>query len=86
MNGTGNLRLMGEGLSTGDRYLFRDVFASTESQYLFNGQFSHTAADNSAIIAPGPENNTMFQLRIHFTRNANGEVTVDIVKFVVECR
>ena len=86
VNATGTLRLSGEGLSTGDRYLFRDVFASTENQYLFNGQLAHTAAGITAIIAPGPGNNTLFHLQVHFTRNANGEITVDVVNFGVECK
>ena len=86
VNATGNLRLSGEGLSMGDHYLLRNVFASTENQNLFNGRLSHTAADTTASIAPGPGNNTSFHLQIHFTRNANGEVTVDVVNFSAECR
>jgi hypothetical protein len=84
-----NLKLQGEGLSSGDKYILNDTFnfhrnSSTGADL----NFTFTATGTSKIIRQGSdttteESNSRFVL--HVTVNANGELTTDFLKFEETC-
>ena len=91
---TGNLHLKahfqpqgvsGVGLTTGDKYQGTGV---TQRQTNINGPlpFTDTFINNFRIIGQGPDNNFTVHQTIHFTVNANGEVTAEVVNTKVECQ
>lgn len=75
--------ISGTGLTTGDSYQ-----ATGETLETFNGKvgFEDTYVNNFKIIGQGPGNNFLVHNTIHFTVNANGEVTADVDNSSVECR
>ncbi len=75
----------GQGLASGRNYqavgeTIRMSNDSSESQ--FEGSF----VNNFKIVGQGPGGNFMVHTNTHFTVNANGDVTADIVNSSVECR
>ena len=75
----------GVGLVTGDEYRATGV---TQEELNLNGPlpFTDTFINNFRIIGQGPDNNLLVHQTIHFTINANGELTADVVNTSVECR
>ena len=45
-----------------------------------------TVSNTSRIISSGPSDNMLLTTSLHFTVNANGEVTVNTFEFTRECR
>jgi hypothetical protein len=70
-------------LTTGDRYA-----ATGETQDTFNAHagVEYTFVNNFKIIGQGPGNNFLVHETYHYTFNANGELTVELDNFSVECR
>ncbi len=53
---------------------------------LANGQASYTSINNFRIIGQGPGNNYTVHTTIHYTFNANGEVTAEVLNNKVDCK
>jgi hypothetical protein len=75
----------GVGLVTGDSYRATGV---TQEEMNVNGPlpFTDTFINNFRIIGQVPDNNFLVHQTIHFTINANGVLTADVVNTSVECR
>jgi hypothetical protein len=75
--------LSGIGLTTGDKYQGTGV-----TQDNFNGRVgsTYTFVNNFWIIGQGSGNNLQIHENLHITVNANGEVTVFVDNFRVECK
>jgi hypothetical protein len=52
----------------------------------FNGQSKQSIADNFRLIGQGPGNNLLMHHTLHITVNSNGDLTVTIDDFWVECK
>ena len=76
--------LVGE--TTGDKYRPTGVTHGNFKGSFQNGQYTDTFVNNFRIIGPGPENNYLVHDVVHFTINANGEVTVSHSINSVECK
>ncbi|MEW6207806.1 MAG: hypothetical protein AB1631_05520 [Acidobacteriota bacterium] len=77
--------ISGTGNTTGDLYQAvgvnrYDTIAS------FNGQFKQSIADNFRLIGQGSGNNLLMHHTLHVTINSNGDVTVTVDNFWVECK
>ena len=81
----------GDGLTTGNDYRVPYAFDSTTD---FNIRFDTTqgsATETTAfeLISKGPSKsapNLLVHAQFHFTINANGKVTAEIVNLIAECR
>lgn len=78
--------IKGIGQITGDRYNAVGVTQESFKGSLQNDQFTQTFVNNFRLIGPGPGNNLQIHENAHVTINANGEVTVVIDNFSVECK
>jgi len=76
--------LIGVGLDTGALYLPVGVTESTE--VLTNGATQFTFIDRSLLIGVGQTEDVIFESTIHFTVNANGELTAEVEDVEVICR
>lgn len=77
----------GVGLTTGDTYRATGVTQQTQTVDLTDGAPQEfTFINNFRIIGKGPDNNLLVHQTVHFTVNANGEVTAEVVNTSVECR
>jgi hypothetical protein len=76
-------RVTGTGLLTGDQY-----HATGETRGSTNGRigFESSYVNNFKIIGAGRGNNLLVFEVFHFTFNVNGDVTVLVDHFRVECR
>jgi len=75
--------LSGTGFTTGDKYQ-----GTGETRSNFNGTvgLEETYVNNFKIIGQGPGNNFLVHENLHFTVNANGQVTAFVDNFSVECK
>lgn len=75
--------ISGTGFTTGDMY-----HATGATLDRFNGTVgtTYTYVNNFKIIGVGPGNNFLVHENIHFTFNANGQVTASVDNFSVECK
>jgi hypothetical protein len=81
-----NLRGEGEGLDSGDKYVFHDV---TNLKANFTGASNQTVTLTFQIIRQGSATTTddrQGKLLAHVTVNAQGDVTTEVIKSEFECR
>ena len=84
---SGTSRLEGVGESTGQRYQFRDTFASAETQALLGEKLSFTSIFTTVITTPGPRNNLLARGTRHLTIDPNGEFRANFDHFsFTECK
>lgn len=75
----------GVGQTTGDSYQGTGVTRETFGGSFVNGQFSTTFVNNFRIIGQGPNNNSMMHATMHFTVNANGDLTATVDNATATC-
>lgn len=75
----------GEGLVTGDRYR---ATGATNQQMNFNGPLpiTQTFTNNFHVRGQGRDNDLMIHQTVHFTVNANGELTAEVLNTRVQCK
>lgn len=78
--------ISGTGLTTGDTYQATGITQEVSTGSLVDGQFSDTFINNFRIIGEGADNNYLVRQSFHVTVNANGELTVFVDNFSVDCR
>jgi hypothetical protein len=76
----------GEGLTTGDKYQATGVTRADEEASFAGFPFNTTYVNNFRIIGQGPGNNYLVHENVHITVNANGETTVTVDNFKVDCK
>jgi hypothetical protein len=77
----------GVGLTTGDTYRATGVTQQMETVDLTDGApATFTFINNFRIIGPRRDNNLLVHQNVHFTVNANGELTAEVINTSVECR
>ena len=74
------------GLTSGNRYHEVAMLNENVSSSLIKGQASGNAVLHGTLVAAGPGNNIKFRQTIHFTINANVDVTVERDGFIFECQ
>ena len=73
------------GQTTGDTYRAVNVFTSTRNSS--SGlSYEFTTVSSIRLIGPGPGNNFQAHFTLHFTFNANGEVTAEVISNSVTCK
>jgi len=78
--------LQGLGQTTGDKYNGTGVTQSKENMSGKGLPYSWTYVNNYRMIGQGPGNNFTVHETIHFTINANGELTADVVNVKTDCK
>ncbi len=75
--------IRGEGLTTGDSYQWTGA-----TQASFNGQvgYENTFISNYRLIGEGTNNNLLIHQTFHATVQADGEVTIVVDDYSVECK
>ena len=77
--------IRGEGLTTGDSYQWTGA-----TQASFNGQIGYetenTFISNYRLIGTGPSNNLLIHQTFHATVQPDGEVTIVVDDYTVECK
>ena len=75
----------GTGFMTGDKYQATGITRSTDT---FSTPFpiTSTFVNNFYMIGQGPDNNFKVHETLHYTINANGEVTSFVDNFSVTCK
>ena len=76
--------VMGVGLTSGDLYVGTGVTRETFNNIFL--PFEDTFVNNFRIIGQGSGNNYLLHENVHFTINANGDVTATVDNFSFECR
>lgn len=76
----------GTGQESGDTYQGTGVTKTSTNVTGAGLPYEFTDVTNFRIIGPGPGNNSLVHVTIHFTINANGETTADVVNAKVECK
>ena len=73
----------GDGLTTGTHYQWTGA-----TQASFNGQvgYENTFINNYRLIGVGPANNLLIQQTFHATVQPDGEVTIVVDNYSVECK
>src|SRR5262245_3686721 len=64
------------GLITGQKYQVVGMIQQSFKQSCQNGQITSTNINNYRVIGQGPGNNFLLRETLHYTINANGDVTV----------
>lgn len=79
---------IGVGRETGDIYRVTGITKWEQDNSRIDNVFpmESTFINNFRFIGPGPENNFLMHQTIHYTINANGELTADIDNTKIECR
>jgi len=67
-------------------FVDHDYQGGNQAGNVFAVPSTGTIAHTSRIISSGPSDNMLLTTSLHFTVNANGEVTVDRFEFTRECR
>jgi len=81
------INVSGVGETSGDKYRAVGITRTDMTIDTSDGfPQETTAVNNFYIIGQGPGNNFMVHETFHVTINANGEVTADIDKLIIECR
>jgi hypothetical protein len=83
-----NYKAQGEGLSSGDKYVYHDVFNDHAYEAWFTNTFNETFTETIKLIRQGsatPTDDLNFKVLFHVTVNAQGEVTSDVFKMESEC-
>jgi hypothetical protein len=78
----------GEGLSSGDKYVYHDVFNDHAYEAWFTNTFNETFTETIKLIRQGsatPMEDLNFKVLFHVTVNAQGELTSDVFKMESEC-
>ncbi len=78
--------MSGTGLTTDDKYQGTGVTQQNFGGSFVNGQYSSTYVNNFRIIGQGRGNNFLVHQTVHFTLNANGELTADVNNYRSECK
>jgi len=75
--------IRGEGLTTGTSYQWTGA-----TQASFNGQagYENTFINNYRLIGEGPNNNLLIHQSFHATVQPDGEVTIVVDDYSVECK
>jgi hypothetical protein len=83
-----NLKAQGEGLSSGDKYVFHDLFSFRQNSP--SGAASNfTFTETFKVIRQGsdtPTDDLQNKVLVHVTVNAQGEVTAVVEKFEFVCK
>jgi hypothetical protein len=80
-----NLKGQGEGLDSGDKYLYNDTFGYNVNS---TGAINQTQTETFKITSQGSGSATddlQGKVLYHVTVNANGEVTTEVYNFEFEC-
>jgi hypothetical protein len=77
--------ITGVGATTGDTYYAHGVSMNQFTGSLQNNLYTTTIVGSFLVISPGPGTNLHVHEAIHFTINANGEVTADIYNSGFHC-
>jgi len=78
--------ITGVGSVTGDKYIITTNNEETVTGSFINGRFDDAFVSNVGIHGPGPDANYHGHYTFHYTYNANGEQTVYIDNFTVDCK
>jgi hypothetical protein len=72
----------GTGQTTSDRYRFA---GASQQAYDWNGAEQYTLISQIRLVSPGSASDLVITFHVHFTTNANGEVTTDSYELTTEC-
>lgn len=78
--------MKGTGQTSGDTYQATGVTKESWNESPETLPHQYTLVDNFRIIGQGPGNNYLWHWTLHFTVNANGDVTADFENIKVECK
>lgn len=75
--------------ATGARYVFHEIEENDVLNSSIDGAETFSSVTSLRLIRVGPssaDDDLMIRSQVHTTVNANGEVTVDVSNFTMECR
>jgi hypothetical protein len=78
--------VVGVGLDTGAQYRFSGTVNEVDHFAVGTGAETYTFIDQHHFIAKGVSENTVMQETVHFTRNANGEMTSALENLILKCQ
>jgi len=78
-----NYHLVGVGDSSGTEYVASRIWNYQIND--FDLPYEFTEIIKLSLISKGKETNSIFQMRVHITLNANGEVTADFAEEKIIC-